>query len=121
MYLEVVGFWGLICLIMFALAEYSRKNVTIGIIGGVLLVLLGAWLLAEQIQIKTGESTIITQNITTAANGSITYSPSVVTQTNTYTGATAGFFNLNQTLGIIFMLIGLWAAFKYSMALNEGD
>lgn len=119
MYLEVVGFWGLVCLAMFIVAEWKPHIKAIGIIGAVLLILLGAWLLAEQIQIKTGETTLISQNITTA-NGTTNYSQIAVAQSNTYTAATAGFFNLNQTLGIVFCLVGLWAGFKYAFALREG-
>lgn len=120
MYLEIVGFWALICLAMFFMAEWKKGNAIIGLIGAALLITLGAWMMAEQIQIKTGESTIISQNITTLANGSLTYSPSVIAQTNTYTAATGGFFNLNQTIGVVLMLIGIVAGFRYALATNEG-
>lgn len=120
MYLEVVGFWGLLCLIMFFLAEWKNRNVTVGMIAAFLLVLLGSWLLAEQIQIKTGESTIVNSTITTYPNGTVVTPPSTIAQSNTYTPATAGFFNLNQTLGVVFMLVGIWAGMKYGLEFKRG-
>jgi hypothetical protein len=120
MYLEVVGFWGLLCLIMFFMAEWKNRNVTIGIIASFLLVLLGAWLMAEQIQIKTGESTLINSTIVTYPNGTVSSLPGSEQQTNTYTAAVGGFFNLNQTLGIVFMLLGAWAGHKYAMDMKSG-
>jgi hypothetical protein len=114
MYLEVVGFWGILCIIGFFLAEWKAGNVTVGIVSSVALILLGAWLMAEQIQIKTGETITTNQSSATLLNGTTIYPPTLQTTTNTYTYATAGFFNLNQTLGIIFMLVGGWAGLKYA-------
>lgn len=123
MYLEVVGFWGLICLAMFYIAEWKNKNVAIGFIGAILLVILGVWLAGNPIEIKTGETSSLSQ--TSIANHSIdnmTYTPTSGSETkvSVYTAVSAGFFNLNLSLGMVFMLVGVIAAFKYAFNFKSG-
>jgi hypothetical protein len=123
MYLEVLGFWGLLCLAGFVVSEWKGRNVTIGIISAVLLVLLGAWLLAEPVEIKTGENTLATQsyfmNVSTPNSSYIPQSGNSV-QTNVYSSVSATFFIFNQALGAVFVLIGLWAGYKYAFAMKQG-
>ena len=123
MYLEVVGFWGLICLAFFYIAEWKNKNVTIGLIGSILLVVLGIWLVGNPIEIKTGEtSSLIQTSIANSSVSNITYTPTSGSEikSNVYSAVSAGFFNLNLSLGLVFMLIGVLAGFKYAFAFKYG-
>lgn len=122
MLLEIAGFWGLICLVMFYIAEWKNRNVAIGLIGGILLVLLGAWLLGDPLQIKTGESLSLSQtSIANMSDPNLTYTPTSGSETksNIYTPVIAGFFNLNLSLGIIFMLVGIMACYRYAMQFKQ--
>lgn len=123
MLLEVVGFWGIICLVGFFVAEWKKRNVAIGFISAVLLVVLGLWLIAEPVQIQTGTTQYSSQSYflnTSIANSSYIPLSGNVTQINVYTTINASFFNFNQTLGMVFTLLGVLASFKYAFNFRDG-
>lgn len=119
-WLEIVGFWFLICLAFILLAEYSNANLTLGFISSILIVLMGAWMLGTPIVIHTANTSIYTQNSTydnsSIPTTNISYFYIDKNQTNVYkyTPIYTPIFNFNQILGIIFMLVGVLLAFRYS-------
>jgi len=56
MLLEIIGFWGLMELIMFAFAEFFKRK-EIALIASLLLIVLGLLILVDGIQIQTGTVT----------------------------------------------------------------
>jgi hypothetical protein len=64
MYFEIMAFWGLLCLVGFAMAELNNRNIVAGVVSAFLLMLLGLTLMSDQIQIKTGETVIGVTNST---------------------------------------------------------
>jgi hypothetical protein len=120
-YFEVIGFWALICLCMIAWAEINKYNVTIGLIAGVLLILMGVWLLGNSILIKTGTTGGVCQasNSTNFGSNTTNFTQLNTSSFNTYTPVQTPIFNFNQILGVIFSLVGVWVGIRY--ALRFGD
>lgn len=121
MYFEIVGFWGLLCLVGFAMAEMNGRNIVAGVVSAFLLMLLGLTLMSEQIEINTGAYVLNSTNSsinTSTTNLTITQTNSSDAITYRYTGATALGFSVNYIIGIVLILISVWAGFRYMIGVK---
>lgn len=124
-YLEIIGFLALICLAMFFMAETSQANLAVGMVGGVILVIVGAWALTVPIIIHTGDIATFSNNSTLNSSGlNITNLTTNVfmqnkTTTYVYTPIYVQGFPFNQIFGMIMILVGLLASFRYALAFKK--
>jgi hypothetical protein len=72
--------------------------------------------MSDQIQIKTGETVV---NTITTVNGASGYNTTNnETSVYSYSNATVLGFNLNQILGLMFILISVWSGFRYMIGVK---
>jgi hypothetical protein len=139
LYFEMMAFWGLISIILFLAAELKAENRILGMIGCISLMMLGVIVIADNVIIKTGESTITTQNQTQIGTIGLTGSTNATikgNQTNTsinlsmvpsqtfnvtttktttfgYLPVSMAYAQFKQLLGFFLVLVGLGNMVKY--------
>lgn len=134
MIFELVGFIGIITLVLIALSEQSKTPV-IGIAGSILLLILGFSILIDGIEIKTGETQITTGGITTTGTelavaddnettttiNLIADNNETTTTTYTYSEPTVdiGGNNLIDALGILFIILSIVGILRYSIEVGK--
>jgi hypothetical protein len=125
MLLELIGFFGFFILVLAGLAEVG-KGKPAGILAGVLLIILGAYIFLDGVQIRTGELSTSSQNLTLSSYSCIDNVTECTEGTDTSTGTISTtttysyadipitpYIGLAELLGIIFTLTGLYAIFHY--------
>ena len=124
MLLELLGFYGLMLLAMFFLAEYC-KAYPVGIIASVLMILLGLGVMTDGIQIQNGISTetfsddytnatMTVESNDTTTTESYTFSSVYEDSFDTYSDITEGTLNIN-ILGITLCLLGMYGMWLFLM------
>jgi uncharacterized membrane protein YeiB len=62
MYAEILGGYGILIFLFVFIAEVSDKKI-LGMVGSLLLLLLGAWLIGDPtLQLRTGDTAVLVQN-----------------------------------------------------------
>ena len=113
---EMVAFWGFICLLLIALAEFKRDFVLLGVIGCLLLVPLAFWVWTDGIEIQTGQITTITTVQNTTLSGSTTTGSE--TDTNSYLKLSRPYFDPSQTVSGVLLGCSLLGVVHYASSVK---
>jgi len=130
MLLEILGFFGIFFIIAFYFAEQKKPH--IGIITSLFLIVFGLLVMADGIQMKTGETNIITGldtgiedmngtsdllgNTTTYYENALTNTTITRNETKTYTYAdipAIPYIDISQVFGMIISLFGMYGTLHY--------
>lgn len=120
MLLEIAVLFALFIFVIFLLTQMA-KDVILGVIGGVVMIVLGFWVLTGGIDVQSGSaissaedqvSVSVVAGNTTTSTTNITSSGS---STTTYSKATAPVGNFSQIFGILIIIIGIYQTLKYAV------
>ncbi len=129
MYLELLAFFGLFLLILYVIAEGTRKPI-VGAFASLLLITLGVWVIVDGLQMRTGD--VLTknefQNQTVSFNNATNATTTALTTTGTDTTVyvyspvpATPYLGLQFVLGIVLVLLGLYGATYYAMRFGEAE
>lgn len=114
MYLELIGFFGIIIMILVILGE--QKQPFLGFTGSILLLVMAYWILQGGIQITTGQTKVITQTGTqNALNGTTTLNVTTTENIQSiYTNVPVlPFYELSNLLSLILIFLALYGLYHY--------
>ncbi len=120
MYFELIGFFALVITAMFVFAEMTKKA-SLGIIASVLIFVLGAWMLSDGIQIRSGEITSknITSNTTSDLLSNLTTTNETDNETYVWSPIQVSpFMPFNTVVGLVFVLLSIYGGLFYVMQLG---
>ena len=111
MHLDLFAFWSLIILGMLALAEVSKDFRWLGIIGSVLFIILGFWVISDNLQYQAATNSVFTevQNLT----DNITSIVRNETVTPVWAVVTAPYVDVHTFIGWIFAAVGIGGLYGY--------
>jgi hypothetical protein len=109
-YFEIIGFYSIFLLVLFAFTEATKKY-PIGIVASVLMCVLGLWLLTDGIQIKTSETINTTANTTltnlTVDTGTVTWNYQDIPETP--------YMPIQNVIGFVLVSLSLYGGLSYTM------
>lgn len=113
MLFEIAGGFFLAICILWGMGEYTKKLIFC-IIAAAMLFPLGAWLLGEDIQIKSGENVTMSEAITNesvAQNSTMIYTYTAIPETP--------YLPFENTVGLLCLLLGTFGLFHYGLSFLE--
>jgi uncharacterized membrane protein len=109
------GFFGLIVFLIMAYGTVARVRL-FSIVGSVLLLILGLFMLSDGITLKTGEYTVTASNETTYEDTNTTVSAGNSTTTYLYTAPPqVSVFDWDFMFGLTFILFGIGGMYIYAL------
>jgi len=112
--LEILVFWGLLCLVFIFLAELRPQFRIMGILGSIMLIPLAFWVWTTGVEIQTGQLTTITETTNTTINGSLITGTD--TNTKTLTPITFTYFDIGPLLSLILFAMTIYGTSHYALS-----
>lgn len=114
-YFEIIGFYSILLLVLFAFTEATKKY-PIGIIASVLMCVLGLWLITDGIQIKISETINTTTNTTTNITDNNSISINTGTETWNYQNIPdTPYMPIQNVVGVVLVLLSIYGGLSYTM------
>jgi hypothetical protein len=113
MQIEIMAFWGFLCLILIGFAELQPKLRMLGFVGCLLLIPLAFWIWDSGIEIQSGQTTTITTTTNTTVSSSTGYG----TDSSIFDRSplTIPYFNIKEIMFLLLVGMSLYGSVHYAM------